>query len=272
MKWLNRGIAALALKFGVKLSRARTREETIRDEIGEISAAELALLESVRPFTLTSAERRWALMQAVHYVNRRGVAGAVVECGVWRGGSIILAAKVEALHYPATARAYWLFDTFAGMSEPTAEDEWIHGERSLHPAESPDGLRASWEARARDDHNAWCYCPLVEVRANVASQTSPDTVGRCTFVEGKVETTLRDGRPLPESIAILRLDTDWYASTKAELEVLFPRLSPGGVLIIDDYGCFQGAKQAVDEYFAGRPVWLQRVDHTARLAIKGSTC
>ncbi|MHC5020097.1 MAG: TylF/MycF/NovP-related O-methyltransferase [Planctomycetota bacterium] len=266
MRWFNRLVAGVARRFGVQLSRIRTPEAQLRAAIGDITAEEMALLESVRPFTLTSVERRWALLQAVHHVHQRGVPGDVVECGVWRGGSIILAAKVAEAHYPGDPRDYWCFDTFAGMAEPTAEDEWIDPAR----AESPGGVRAAWASRRAGDHNDWAYCPVDVVRANVAQHTG--AVDRTHFVAGKVEDTLTDGRDLPERISILRLDTDWYASTKAELEVLFPRLSAGGVLIVDDYGCFRGAKQAVDEYFAGKPVWLQRVDYTCRLAIKGATC
>jgi O-methyltransferase len=75
---------------------------------------------------------------------------------------------------------------------------------------------------------------------------------------------------IPEKIAILRLDTDWYESTRHELVHLFPRLSPYGVLIIDDYGCWQGAKKAVDEYISENNlrIFLSRIDSTGRIAIK----
>ena len=74
----------------------------------------------------------------------------------------------------------------------------------------------------------------------------------------------------PEKISILRLDTDWYESTKHELEYLFPRLSSGGILIIDDYGHFKGAKKAVDEYFTKNKIqyFLNRIDYTGRLIVK----
>jgi hypothetical protein len=73
---------------------------------------------------------------------------------------------------------------------------------------------------------------------------------------------------LPEKISILRLDTDWYESTKIELEILYPLLEPGGVLIVDDYGHFEGAKKAVDEYFCDSKPWMQYVDYSCRLIIK----
>jgi hypothetical protein len=87
------------------------------------------------------------------------------------------------------------------------------------------------------------------------------------FRQGMVEDTLKN-EPLPERIAILRLDTDFYESTKIELELLYPRLAPGGVLIVDDYGLWQGSKKAVDEYFGDKPPLLMPIDYTARYAIK----
>jgi O-methyltransferase len=88
------------------------------------------------------------------------------------------------------------------------------------------------------------------------------------FVEGPVEETVPGSAPA--ELALLRLDTDWYESTKHELEHLYPRLARGGVLILDDYGYWQGARRAVDEYLAGldSPLLLNRIDHTARIALK----
>jgi hypothetical protein len=75
---------------------------------------------------------------------------------------------------------------------------------------------------------------------------------------------------LPEQIAVLRLDTDFYESTRHELRHLYPRLVHGGVLIIDDYGHWAGARKAVDEYIAeeGIRLLLNRIDYTGRIAIK----
>ena len=72
---------------------------------------------------------------------------------------------------------------------------------------------------------------------------------------------------LPESISVLRLDTDWYESTKHELECLWPKVSPGGFVLIDDYGHFTGARKAVDEFF-GPETFLFRIDYSGRLAQK----
>ena len=109
-------------------------------------------------------------------------------------------------------------------------------------------------------------------RSTTSSQTCSLGSGpeRIHFVEGKVEDTIP--AHAPERIALLRLDTDWYESTRHELEHLYPRLSRGGVLIIDDYGHWQGARQAVDEYFGdAHAALLNRIDYTARASRSRST-
>jgi elongation factor P hydroxylase len=91
---------------------------------------------------------------------------------------------------------------------------------------------------------------------------------RVHLVQGLVEETLP--AQAPESIALLRLDTDWYKSTLHELEHLYPRLVRGGVLLIDDFGYWQGARQATEEYFARHPPapLLVAVDQTGRVGVR----
>jgi O-methyltransferase len=208
-----------------------------------------------RPYTLTSVERMYALHQAVEYVHRAGLPGDIVECGVWRGGSSMLAASTL-LRLGDTERNLWLYDTFEGMTEPTARDVAHTGERMVD----------EWDRHRGDpSSDVNCWASLHEVRANMARTGFP--AERVRYVRGPVEETLP--ATAPDAIAILRLDTDWYESTRHELETLFPLLAPSGVLIVDDYGHWAGARQAVDEYFAEhRPVLLSRVDYTARMAVK----
>lgn len=225
----------------------------------EASKSDLGIMRDVKPYTMTSDERLWALISAVRYVEARGVPGDIVECGVWRGGSVMAAAKTLSV-LGNHSRTIWLFDTFEGMSKPTAEDVSLKNGR---PADE------RWEAaRTTDDRAAWCDASLEDVRANLGRSEYP--MDRFRFVKGKVEDTLRDTTRLPERIALLRLDTDWYLSTKAEMDVLYPRLAPGGVLILDDYGHWAGSKQAVDEYLAehGISLLLNRVDRAGRIAVK----
>lgn len=213
------------------------------------TAEDRQLWESVRAVTMTSEERVLALRQSVRRVVVRNIPGAVVECGVWRGGSMLAAA----LTLGDTTRDLYLFDTFTGMPEPTEHDR-REGESAaaLLAQSSPD----SW-VRAE--------ASLAEVRRTMSRSGYPES--RIHYVEGRVEATIPDHAP--ESIALLRLDTDWYESTRHELQHLWPRLSPGGVLIIDDYGHWDGARRAVDEWLVGEPgLRLEEIDYTGRLVIK----
>lgn len=215
------------------------------------------IIRAVRPYSMTANESLAALIDASRYLVRHGIEGSVVECGVWRGGSM-MAAAMTFQRLSAPVRKLYLFDTFEGMPAPGDKDRSNTG----------DLAREEFERRQRSaDSSDWCYSSLEEVRANVRGTGYPESA--VTLVKGKVEETLPggyDGGP----IALLRLDTDWYESTKHELHHLYPRLVPGGVLIIDDYGHWEGARLACDEYFATlkSPLLLHRIDYTARLAVK----
>jgi hypothetical protein len=212
-----------------------------------------SVIDRIAPYTLTSDERVMALVEAVRYLVRTDVPGAFVECGVWRGGSS-MAMALTLLDLDAGDRDLMLYDTFTHMPFPGEEDVDLFGNAA---ADAYD------EASAAE---AFRYLPFDEVRSVLVS-TGYDP-GRLHFVQGMVEETIPSGAP--DQIALCRLDTDWYASTAHEMEHLWPRIAPGGVLIIDDYGHFMGAKKAVDEYLAEHdlPVLLNRIDFTGRLVVK----
>jgi O-methyltransferase len=226
-----------------------TLPETVRRD--DMNAAFWALYEKCAPYTMTSPERLFALRQAVHHVGKARVPGVVVECGVWRGGSSMMAAL--AMQERGDYRQLWLYDTFEGMTEPGKYDLDYAGVDA----------RIEYQQRIRED-GSWAKASVHEVQANLARTGYP--AERTTYVHGRVEDTLPGSAP--DAIALLRLDTDWYESTRHELEHLWPRLSRGGVLIIDDYGHYGGARKAVDEYFAGTPLLLSRIDYTGRMAVK----
>jgi hypothetical protein len=236
-----------------KRRRERRKDRAIPVDL-QSDAKFVAAYERCRAFTMTSAERMYALWSAAHHVVAAGVAGDFVECGVWKGGSSMMAALALA-DAGDTTRPLWLFDTFEGMSEPTGDDVDHKG----HDA------RPEWEAAKRRGEG-WCASPLDDVRAALA--TTGAARERLHFVVGKVETTIP--REIPEKIALLRLDTDWYESTKHELLHLWPRLARGGVLIFDDYGHWAGARRAVDEFLATQkpPLLLDRIDYTGRITLK----
>ncbi len=214
--------------------------------------------EMVEPYTLTNIERGYGLYKAIDYVCHNGIDGGFVECGVWRGGSSMLAALTFLSR--GNSPDFFLYDTFSGMSEPTEKDR---------DAETGQPAFARWKnykKEGKEGNVNWCYASLDEVKTSMSRTGYPERLVHYRI--GKVEDTLPD--PEQKSVAILRLDTDWYESTKWELENLFPRLVPGGVLIIDDYGHWAGARQAVDEYVAENDVriLLNRLDYTGRIGVK----
>jgi len=212
------------------------------------------IIERVSPYTMTSRERLTTLVDAIRYLCRNRIPGDIVECGVWKGGSV-MAAALALQQEKDDSRCLYLYDTFQGMSQPTDSDE-------THDGQSAKNLLATCQEKM----GAWCYCELDEVCANVASTGYPQE--RVNFVKGRVEDTIPS--VMPEAISLLRLDTDWYESTNHELIHLYPRLVPNGALIIDDYGDWKGARKATDEYFSSLSFspFLHRIDATGRLVIK----
>jgi O-methyltransferase len=249
---IRNSIARRMTALGKKIS---TDYRGLRSDIPELSEADEALLGKVRGLSLTSPIAQWEFIRAIRYVEARGIPGDIVECGVWRGGHLALAGLMR--RELGFNRRIYAYDTFAGMTAPTEFDQ-----KAVVEVDTV----AKFEALDREGHNEWCYASLEDVQQNFARLAGADA--ELLTIKGPVQETLTDPGNLPERIAILRLDTDFYDSTKIEMETLYPRLAPGGVLIIDDYGEWAGARKAVDEYFDGQFVWLQRVTHTVRLMIK----
>jgi len=216
------------------------------------------IYDTCKPYTMTSKYRCYALYNAVRYAVKNNIAGDYVECGVWKGGSSMLIAKTL-LSLGVTDKKLYLMDTFEGMSEPTEYDEYL--------PEKIDTKKTWQQASNRDGHNEWCYSSLDEVKNNMEKTEYPSKNIIC--IKGKVENTLTEKNSIND-IAILRLDTDWYESTKVEMEKLYPLLQQNGVLILDDYGAWAGAKKAVDEYFDANDINLliNRIDEGGRLMLK----
>jgi hypothetical protein len=209
----------------------------------------------VEPFTLTSPERVASLVEAVRYVIRYDIPGAFAECGVWRGGSA-LAALLTLVELGVTDRDIWLYDTFEAMPDPGPRDYDMYGISA-----------AEYFARIPTEGipEAYAFHPFADVRKRLLATGYP--AERIHFVQGLIEQTIPE--QAPAQIAILRLDTDWYESTAHELEHLMPRVPDGGVLIVDDYGHWVGAREAFDEYLEREkvPMFLHRIDYSGRIAI-----
>lgn len=218
----------------------------------ELNVYDKNIIDSVSPYTMTSSERILTLINSVKYLQKKSIKGSFVECGVWKGGSMLaIAMTLDSLN--VIDRDLYLFDTFSGMTDPSLEDI------------DHTGVTAS-ELLTNEDSMTWCLAGIDEVKKTMKKSRYPEK--HIHYVVGDVLTTLPDNSP--ENIALLRLDTDWYESTKYELEVLYPRLSLGGILIIDDYGHWKGAKKAIDEYFKENNININlcKIDYTGRIAIK----
>lgn len=249
---LTQTIKNIAKKFGFDIIRYQTEEIYSAD----VPVSLIEVYKKVKPYTMTSPERVFSLCEAVKYVHEKNIEGDIVECGVWKGGSMMAVAETL-LRSGDTSRNLYLFDTFEGMAPPTDKDVDIAGVTAESLLEHSDKTK---------DESVWCCASLEMVKSAVNSVGYPGE--KIHYVKGMVEQTIPLGAP--DRIALLRLDTDWYESTKYEMEHLFPRLVKGGVLIIDDYGHWQGARKAVDEYFEKNNVkiLLNRIDYTGRIAVK----
>ncbi|MCS6822553.1 MAG: TylF/MycF family methyltransferase [Microscillaceae bacterium] len=215
----------------------------------------LEIYQKCKPYTMTTLERMYATYKATEYVVLNQIAGDFVECGVWRGGSCMMIAYTLQF-LGETNRKIWLYDTFEGMPVPSEKDKNFRNQLA----------KFQWAKSQRQGHNDWCYASLEEVEKNLRQTNYPFHLFK--LVKGKVEDTIP--QITPDQIALLRLDTDWYESTYHEMKYLYPLVSHKGVLMVDDYGHWEGAKQAIDQYFAENQAFpfLHRIDYTGRVAIK----
>lgn len=251
-KFVKRSMKTFSQKF---LNRLGYKVVKAYDPIMDKDERFKRIYHRCRPFTHSSKERMYALYKAVEYIVNSKIPGDLVECGVWRGGNpMVIGCTLMEMN--DTTRKIYLYDTFEGMPEPTQEEYKISGDGSA--------AISKWKRRKKEDHADWWFSPLSEVQNNLFSIGYPKE--KILFVKGKVEETIP--KTVPSKIALLRLDTDWYESTKHELSHLFPVVSKNGVLIIDDYGTWSGSKRAVDEYFSEGSILLNRIDHTGTIGIK----
>jgi O-methyltransferase len=230
---------------GFEICKAPYSKERLQKQFHEMKDDVFwQIVPEVHDFTQLPIEPMWSLYEAVRYIVAKGIKGDFVECGVFFGGAAMLIAKTL-MSLGETSRMIWLYDSFQGFVGQQAKDDitWYGDSIKAH---FPD-----FDGIAMD---------------NIASMGYP--AEKLRLVKGDIERTALDNQN--GDIALLRLDTDTYHSTKAELESFYPKLATGGILIIDDYGHAYGARRAVDEYFAqpSSRVLLNRVNFTNRLAVK----
>lgn len=199
---------------------------------------------------MTGRDRISYLYQMLQYLKQEKIEGDFVECGVWKGGNIL-----GMMEFCDFEKKYdlniWAYDTFEGMTAPTDRDVDLDGKLANNILNSIK-----------------CICHLDEFEKNIGTSSFPKD--KIKIVKGDICKTLEDKKNIPEKISLLRLDTDWYESTKKELEVLYPLLEPGGVLIIDDYGHWKGSRTATDQYFSSINInpHFTKIDYTGVCHIK----
>lgn len=240
----------MLLRYFRELKQARRLTST-----SNIPGWQQKILAEVEGFTMAGELRTLSTICVVEYIVKHKIPGAIVECGVWRGGQM-MAAALTLIHF-GEVRDIYLFDTFAGMTAPDDIDRDRGGISAMHTYNS---------LLSRPQGQRWCEAGIDDVRRNLASTGYSSS--RMHLIEGDVEQTIPD--LAPEVIAYLRLDTDWYASTAHELAHLYPRIAQRGVVTVDDYGHWQGAQQATDEFLERQGVvaLLHRIDYSARQFVK----
>jgi len=231
-------------KFGLVISK-------IKPTIVEISKEEELMIQISKKYSMTTEIRMWALLNSLKKIYNEKIDGDIVECGIWKGGNIILIKNF--LDKNKQNKKIYCYDTFEGMKDTLSVDN------ELSTGKSADEIITNNEAYL-------CKSSLEETKKNI--EENVESFDGINFIKGKVEDTLIKEKNLPEKISICRLDTDYYESTKIELEILYPRLEKGGVLIVDDYGHWAGSKKAVDEYFKDIYVMKHYVDYACRLIVK----
>lgn len=207
------------------------------------------LYDRVKPLSMLPVERLFDLYQATRYVDKAGIAGDIVEVGVWRGGAIGLAALASDQDRMCVG-----FDTFSGHFEPQPGELDIWG----------NDMRERWQAETDGGLHPWAAVSANTVRSDLKSLGIDDT--KIRLIEGDVKDTARSWND--RMISILRIDCDWYPESLATLECLYPHVAQGGVLICDDYGHHSGQRRAVDEYFEGTAIRFSRIDYSCVVATR----
>lgn len=205
-----------------------------------------------------SKERFVSLYQTINYIYKNNIDGDFVECGVFMGGSaMMMSYAMSEFEINNKNKMIWLYDTFEGMANPSIHDENILNEKAT--------IELKNKTKKENSKDIWAYSSINYVKENInKTNISSD---RVKYVKGLVEETLSKDKP--KKISLLRLDTDFYESTKVELEELYPLLEIGGAIIIDDYGHWKGCKKAVDEYFENKKnIFFQQIDYSGLIGVK----
>jgi hypothetical protein len=228
------------------------------------------MITRIRGHTMVTLPRLVSLIDQVRQCEARGIPGAFVECGVWKGGCMGLMALAN-LRYGTARRDLHLFDAFTEICEP---DEAIDGNRAVQEVRDWTHGAGGTAGRLKPlsgFYDAFGGPGTLEENRMLLERHIQYDARRIHYHKGWFQNTLPKDAAGVGAIAILRLDGDWYASTKTCLEHLYDQVVPSGFVIIDDYDTYDGCRKAVEEFLAtrGLRVRLHRVDADCRYWVKG---
>ncbi len=235
--------------FGYELKRKNNFNDRWGNFTAEINYDRKKQIKHFQEITLASELNLWSIYQSLKYIDNEKIEGDIVECGVYNGNTLAFIGEInDELNLN---KRIWGYDTFNGFVENSFSDKDLDfktGNKVKHVSSD-------------------IYYSLNEVKKNII-QNNNKNFQKYILIEGDILETLNIKDNVPNKISFLRLDTDIYKTTKKQLEVLYDKLVPGGVLHIDDYGICPGVKTAVDDFFYNKSIWLHRVDMACRYLIK----
>ncbi len=241
-------------KFGLQISRINSK---IRYPV-EFTKRDIEIFNYVyeRNLTMIGKQRMFSNILIAKWITQNELEGDFVECGVWRGGSTLLV-KMIFEEYGNNSKV-WLFDTFKGMTQPTDVDINFSGELA----------KVKYLKSKKTDYVDWAYAGYKDVKDNFIR--SGVKIDDCVFVKGDVLKTIPRYNDKLKKISFLRLDTDWYESTKIELDYFYPKIVKDGFLVIDDYGHWGGSRKAADQYFHKNQIneFKNMIDSSSRMIRK----
>ena len=223
-----------------------------------LSNDEIKKINKILKLTMVSQENLAFLVSVIKYLKKNQIKGDYAETGIWKGGISILSYQMF-LEKNKKRKRFYLYDTFEGMVKPGKFDKKLNRDLSQ--------VMDKWKKTLKTKEG-WNFSSLDEVKKNIIKICGKRSLKDFCLIKGKVENSLKNKKNLPKKICLLRLDTDFYNSTKAELDYLFNRVSKGGVIIFDDYSNWLGAKKAIDNFFKNKKYLLCKIDNNSRFIIK----
>lgn len=252
-------------KLGYELVRKKKNNLTRINQVSEDECEEM--IKIAHSNTMVAHAGLVSLYHQILFCETQDIPGDFIECGVWKGGAVAIMALVNLKHSPVRRHIH-LFDSFEEICEP---DEQIDGERAIREVRM-------WAK------NGGTGGKLIPVSGIYDHRGGPGTIEENKLLlehtigydpqyihyhKGWFQHTLPQKHKNIDKVAILRIDADWYASTRVCLDYLFDKVVPGGFVIIDDYGAYNGCRKAVDEFIEerGKPLFLNYVNSDIRYII-----